>query len=71
MYLFLTLLCTVDLYFRVKERLRNGELMVVGDQWPVFLYRGYNYDKEDPWNGLLRSLLLVTVSPPNALDLCL
>lgn len=33
-----------------------------GDQWPIFIYAGYRYDPEDPWNGLLRSSLLVCVS---------
>jgi hypothetical protein len=47
---------------RVREKLRNGELIVSGDQWPVFLYHGYNFNKDDPWNGLFRSALLVTVS---------
>lgn len=48
-------------YFRVKEKLRSGEMAVSGDQWPVFLYYGYNYDPEDPWNGLFRSTLLISV----------
>jgi hypothetical protein len=48
--------------YRIKEKLRNGELAVTGDQWPIFLYHGYRYDKDDPWNGLFRSSLLVTVS---------
>jgi hypothetical protein len=48
----------------IKEKLRNGELSVTGDQWPIFLYHGYNYDKDDPWNGLFRSSLLVTVGLP-------
>ena len=47
---------------RTKDKLRNGELAVSGDQWPIFLYNGYTYDSEDPWNGLLRSSLLVSVS---------
>ena len=47
---------------RTKEKLRNGELAVSGDQWPVFLYHGYHYNEEDPWNGLFRSSLLITVS---------
>lgn len=47
---------------RIKEKLRSGELAVSGDQWPIFLYAGYTYDPEDPWNGLLRSTLLVCVS---------
>jgi hypothetical protein len=36
-------------------------MVVSGDQWPVFLYNGYGYDPEDPWNGLFRSALLVSV----------
>jgi len=39
---------------------------VAGDQWPIFLYADYTYDPEDPWNGLLRSGLLVSVSPDDA-----
>ena len=46
---------------RVKEKLKAGELMVSGDQWPVLLYSGYSYDAEDPWNGLFRSTILVSV----------
>src|ERR1700683_697469 len=46
----------------IKERLRSGEMAVCGDQWPMFLYDGYSYDPEDPWNGLFRSALLVSVS---------
>jgi len=44
----------------IKERLRSGEMAVCGDQWPIFLYDGYSYDPEDPWNGLFRSALLVS-----------
>lgn len=47
---------------RTKEKLRSGEITVSGDEWPIFLYRGYTYDPEDPWNGLFRSDLLVSVS---------
>jgi hypothetical protein len=47
---------------RIKEQLRNGTLVVSGDQWPIFLYQGYRYDEEDPWNGLFRSRLLVLAS---------
>ena len=43
--------------FRIKEKLRNGDIAVSGDQWPIFIYHGYHYDPEDPWNGLLRSAL--------------
>jgi hypothetical protein len=53
------------LYFfqcRTKENLRSGEMLVCGDQWPIFLYAHHVYDPEDPWCGLLRSHLLVYVS---------
>jgi hypothetical protein len=46
----------------MKEKLRSGEMAVSGDQWPIFLYHSYNYDPEDPWNGLFRSTLLVYVT---------
>lgn len=49
---------------RTREKLRSGELEVPGDQWPVFLYSGNVYDVEDPWKGLLRSSLLVSVGRP-------
>jgi hypothetical protein len=47
---------------RTKEQLRNGTLLVSGNQWPIFLYQGFRYDEEDPWNGLFRSSLLILVS---------
>jgi hypothetical protein len=50
-----------EMFIRVKEKLRSGEMSVPGDQWPIFVYQGYNYDPEDPWNGLFRSSLLVCV----------
>ncbi|KIK17523.1 hypothetical protein PISMIDRAFT_111182, partial [Pisolithus microcarpus 441] len=43
-----------------KAKLHSGQLQVAGDQWPLFLYADYSYDVEDPWNGLLRSSLLVS-----------
>ncbi|KAG2116643.1 uncharacterized protein F5147DRAFT_568026, partial [Suillus discolor] len=42
-----------------KENLRSGEMLVCGDQWPIFLYANHVYDPEDPWCGLLRSCLLI------------
>ncbi|KAG2341461.1 hypothetical protein BDR05DRAFT_977004 [Suillus weaverae] len=36
-----------------------GEILVCGDQWPIFLYAHHIYDPEDLWCGLLRSCLLV------------
>jgi len=46
---------------RIKEKLKSGEMVVNGDQWPIFLYAGYAYDHEDPWNGLFRSPVLISV----------
>lgn len=46
---------------RTKAKLMNGQIQVAGDQWPLFLYANYTYDPEDPWNGLLRGGLLVSV----------
>jgi hypothetical protein len=46
---------------RTKTKLRSGEIIVTGDQWPLFLYADYRYDPEDPWNGLFQSALLVCV----------
>ncbi|KAG1863918.1 hypothetical protein F4604DRAFT_1586688 [Suillus subluteus] len=36
----------------------HGEMLVCGDQWPIFLYAHYVYDSDDPWSSLLRSRLL-------------
>ena len=47
---------------RIKEKLRSGQLQVAGDQWPIFLYANYVYDQDDPWNGLLHSGILISVS---------
>jgi hypothetical protein len=60
---FLIYACTTrQTYSRIKEKLQSGELSVPGDQWPVFLYHGYTYNSEDPWNGLFRSTLIIFVS---------
>ena len=59
-------LCKLWPSFRTKERLRSGEITVSGNQWPIFLYHGYNFDPEDPWNGLFCSSLLVSVSQGTA-----
>ena len=48
---------------RIKAKLCSGELVPPRDQWPVFLYAGYDYDPEDPWKGLFQSPLLVSMSP--------
>ncbi|KAG1850272.1 hypothetical protein C8R48DRAFT_750143 [Suillus tomentosus] len=57
-----TLLCPAGLDWsnsETKAKLQSGEIIVTGDQWPLFLYANYHYDPEDPWNGLFWSALLV------------
>jgi hypothetical protein len=51
----------------VQEQLRNGTYMVAGDQWPVFVYKDCKYDPENPWDGLFRSALLVSVGSRSSL----
>lgn len=46
---------------RIKEKLRSGDLIIPGDQWPTFLYAG-NFDREDPWKGLFKNAILISVS---------
>ncbi|OBZ70778.1 hypothetical protein A0H81_09007 [Grifola frondosa] len=55
------LLCPAGLDWEnptTKKQLKSGEMAVPGDQWPIFLYAG-KYNPEEPWDGLLRSKLLV------------
>ncbi|RDB18332.1 hypothetical protein Hypma_000416 [Hypsizygus marmoreus] len=57
------LLCPANLDWsdpEVKAKLRDGEYIIPGDQWPIMIYKDYKYDSEDPWNGLLRSKLLIS-----------
>jgi len=37
-------------------------MVIPGDHWPVLLYARYEYSSEDPWKGLFRSSILVSVS---------
>ncbi|KAG1864036.1 hypothetical protein C8R48DRAFT_747935 [Suillus tomentosus] len=56
------LLCPAGLDWsnaETKQNLKSSETAVRGDQWPMFLYAGYDYDPEDPWKGLLKSEILV------------
>jgi hypothetical protein len=46
----------------VQEQLCSGTYMVAGDQWPILVYRDCKYDPENPWDGLFRSILLVSVN---------
>ncbi|KAG1744835.1 hypothetical protein EDB19DRAFT_1826965 [Suillus lakei] len=56
-----------------KQRLQSGELTISRNQWPLFLYAKEAYDPEDPWDGLLRSCLLVNAfrhvfTSPSSMD---
>ena len=53
--------CNALVIVSIKEKLCNNEMIVTGDQWLMFLYHGYNYDQDDPWNGLFQSSILVSV----------
>ncbi|TEB22934.1 hypothetical protein FA13DRAFT_1640577 [Coprinellus micaceus] len=56
------LLCPVNLDWndtKIRRDLKSGQLSPAGDLWPRFLYRGFEYNSKDPWEGLLRSSLLV------------
>ena len=46
---------------RVKANLRDGTLIVKGDQWPIFLYENQLFDQDDPWKGLLKGRLVFNV----------
>lgn len=45
-------------------------MIVSGDQWPIFLYAGERYDEEDPWAGLFKSEVLLSVSTFYFFDIC-
>ncbi|KAJ3518520.1 hypothetical protein NMY22_g13631 [Coprinellus aureogranulatus] len=56
------LLCPVNLDWdddKIRRDLTSGQLVPSGDMWPRFLYRHYEYDPDNPWEGLFRSSLLV------------
>ncbi|KAG1903547.1 uncharacterized protein F5891DRAFT_899019, partial [Suillus fuscotomentosus] len=42
-----------------KQNLQSSVISVSGDQWPLLLYANEAYDPDDPWNGLLRTRLLI------------
>ena len=37
----------------VKNKLKEGIHVVLGDQWPIFMWKDEKYDESDPWKGLL------------------
>ena len=47
------------------QGLREGHLHISSEQWPLFLYHDYSYDPDDPWKGLLRSSIIVSVRLSN------
>ena len=49
--------------FRLKAKLCSGELLVPGDQWPLFVYSGQLFDPEDPLKGLFKSKMMIQVMP--------
>ncbi|KAG1793765.1 hypothetical protein EV424DRAFT_1475609 [Suillus variegatus] len=51
-----SLLCPAGLDWKDPD----GETLVCGDQWPIFLYTNHTYDADDPWCGLLRNRILVS-----------
>lgn len=58
------LTCTllIDPLTRVRVKLANGEILVAGDQWPLVVYENLVFDPDNPWIGLLRNKVLVSVS---------
>lgn len=53
--------CPLMINASIKEKLKSGELHVKGYQWPIFLYADLIYDRDNPWDGLLRNNIIVTV----------
>ncbi|TEB36975.1 hypothetical protein FA13DRAFT_1622502, partial [Coprinellus micaceus] len=56
------LLCPVNMDWndtKIRRELKSGHLVPSGDMWPRFLFRNYEYNTSDPWDGLLRSAILV------------
>ena len=45
----------------VREGLKNSEITVAGNQWPLLVYADCKYDSAEPWEGLLQNKLLVWV----------
>ncbi|KAF8225591.1 hypothetical protein L208DRAFT_1305560, partial [Tricholoma matsutake] len=57
------LLCLVEFDWsdeEVKAQLMCFQREAQHDQWPILLYKEHKYDPEDPWDGLLRSAILVS-----------
>ncbi|EGO01387.1 hypothetical protein SERLA73DRAFT_121668 [Serpula lacrymans var. lacrymans S7.3] len=57
------LLCPAGLAWsnqQLKTSLKDGSLIIPGDQWPNFIYKDYKYDSDNPWIGAFQSSLLVS-----------
>ncbi|KAJ3512357.1 hypothetical protein NMY22_g15355 [Coprinellus aureogranulatus] len=55
----------------IRRELANGQIVPTGDLWPRFIYRNYEYNSEDAWDGLLRSSLLAfkhVFTSPSSVD---
>ncbi|KAG6912299.1 hypothetical protein DXG01_015550, partial [Tephrocybe rancida] len=56
------LLCPAHLHWEdevTRIGLRSGKLIVPGHSWPMFLFENSLYYPNDPWKGLLQSVLMV------------
>ena len=51
----------VDLWGRIRKKLKSGEIATSGEQWPMFLYRNHKFNPENPWDGLMQGQLLVNI----------
>ena len=45
----------------MHEGLKNNEITVAGDQWPLLIYADCMYDLVEPWEGLFWNKLLIWV----------
>ncbi|KAJ3504855.1 hypothetical protein NMY22_g17779 [Coprinellus aureogranulatus] len=56
------LLCPVNYNWsdpQIRRDLASGHLVPSADLWPTFLFRYFEYNPKDAWDGLFRSSLLV------------
>ena len=51
----------VIIFCSTHEGLKNNEITVAGDQWPLLIYADCMYDPAEPWEGLFRNKLLIWV----------
>ncbi|EGO04387.1 hypothetical protein SERLA73DRAFT_148918 [Serpula lacrymans var. lacrymans S7.3] len=42
-----------------RTKIRNGEMEITGEQWPVVLYAECHYDPDEPWVGFVCGQLLL------------